>query len=82
MAREVIPSVSMSRKAKFVTQSGVYDTFYLGKLTDRKIKAYALAGKYGDEAKRRAEESKPIKRAKLVRRTSTKREDLLALLLA
>lgn len=77
-----MPSISMNPRDRYVTQSGVYGTFFLGQLTDRKIKQYALAGRYGEEAKRLAEQKKPIRKAKLVTKRTINPKALLEALLA
>ena len=73
-------AISMNPAAHYKTQSNVYGTFFTGLLTDRAIKRYALAGRYGEEAKRLAEQKKPLRNAKLTRKQSNKA--LLAALLA
>lgn len=42
-----MPGISMSLKARYVTQSSVYETQKLGPLTDRQIKKYQKQGRYG-----------------------------------
>ena len=76
------PTISMRQTARYVTQANVFDTFYLGALTDAKITRYAKAGKYGPEAQKRALARQGIRKAKLVRKKTqqTRRQRLLTLL--
>ena len=46
--------ISMSLKARYKLQSGVYDRVVLGPLSDRQIFKYELAGKYGPSAQLKA----------------------------
>lgn len=56
----------MSRSARYVTQSAVYDSPRLGPLTDRRITQYQKQGYYGEAAKRRALEKEKVKTKKIL----------------
>ena len=56
----------MSLKARYVTQTSVYDNPRLGPLTDRRIKHYQKLGYYGEAAKKRALERQEVKRKKIL----------------
>ena len=53
----------MSRSARYVTQSGLYDCPVLGPLTNRKINAYQNAGRLPGKAN----EVRPLRRQKSLR---------------
>ncbi len=62
--------------ARYVTQSSFYDRVGEGKaLTDRRIHQLELTGRYGDDAKRKAEE-KELKKKKPVKHRRIKLIDL------
>lgn len=42
------PRVSMNRSARYVTQQGIYEGFFTGKLTNRRIAYYQKMGYYGN----------------------------------
>lgn len=55
-------NITLNPKAKYVTQSGIYDCPMLDVLTDRRIAHYEEQGFYGEEAKqKRLEERKQRK---------------------
>lgn len=61
---ETLPRISQSATAHYVTQQSIWDCQRLGPLTDAKIFEYELLGKYGPEAKQRAEEVVAARRMK------------------
>ena len=56
----------MSLKARYVTQTAMYDSPRLSPLTDRRIEHYQKLGYYGEAAKKRALERQEVKRKKIL----------------
>ncbi len=60
-----VPKVSMCEAAHYVTQTSIYDDFFTGKLTSRRITYYQKMGYYGKPAV--AMEHQEKQRAKIKR---------------
>lgn len=73
---ESLPAISHRGSANYVTQSSLFDNVSTGPLTDRKIKKYQQAGRYGPE-----EKAKVTKQPKKKKSPGMKREELIKLLI-
>ncbi len=56
----------MRLSARYVTQTSIYESPFLGPLTDRKIVKYIKLGYYGEQAKLRQEAKEKQKKHKVL----------------
>lgn len=71
MTPESLPQISMSRSARYVTQSSLFDNIRLGRLTNAKIAKYQRAGKYSNgfkEERKEIQEKKPGNKRRAARK--------------
>lgn len=72
---ETTPQISMSRSARYVTQSSLFDNIRLGRLTDAKIKKYQAKGYYSTgfkEERLERQARKPKNKAKVAQKVLAK----------